>query len=374
MVFVTHSVIMAPAFKAGAMTRGFSVYCDLLRFSAAAMVFLAHLSWQRLSGGMFYWVHHYGHSAVIVFFVLSGYVIGYVAHEKERTLKQYAAARLSRLYSVVIPAILLTVAADAIGTSLDPAIYSPQDQSFPLVRMLLASAFLTQSWFGHWGLLSNGSYWSLPYEFWYYAMFGSVFYLQGRWRWIAALACALIAGPDILLYFPLWLFGLGAYLQSKTKLATPRLLFFATGAIGLAVFLRQGTLVNIHISQDYLPDGFRIEDYLLGLAVAGNLLAGSQLKLSFGRMENWIPRAAGMTFSLYLFHLPLLYLCAAILPVSWSPYLRGSIMLLAVPPVIWGLSQITEARKGTLRRAFLTLLDRAKGIQPVLDRQVPLAR
>ncbi len=356
------------------MNKGTSEYCDLLRISAAGMVFVAHLSWQRFSGGMLYWLQPYGHAAVIVFFVLSGYVIGYVAHEKERTLKDYTAAMFSRLYSVVLPAIFLTFLLDGIGMAIRPEIYPLNQENFTALRMLLASGFLSQSWFGDWALLSNGSYWSLPYEFWYYAMFGAMFYLEGRWRWIVASVCALVAGPDILLYFPLWLFGLAAYLLSKHGTAAPRSLFAVTAAVGLAVFAMQGTFVHLGVPRKYLPEGFRIEDFLLGLAVAGNLLAASQLALPFGRAGKWITLSAGMTFSLYLFHLPLLYLCAAIEPASWSPFLRGGVMLVTVPPIIWMLSQLTEARKGMLRRRIMSLLDRATAIQPILDRPVPSAR
>lgn len=352
------------------MKRGFSVYCDLLRFSAAVLVFLAHLSWRHLSGGMLYWLQPYGHSAVIVFFVLSGYVIGYVAQEKEATLKDYTAARLARLYSVVLPAIVLTFLLDRIGTSVNPAIYPLGQENLPVLRMFFAATFLSQSWFGDWALLSNGSYWSLPYEFWYYAMFGAAFYITGRWRWIIVCLCALIAGPDIVLLFPLWLAGLGAYRISKSKavVRASRLLFFATAAVGIAVFAMRGTFVHLGIRREYLPEGFRAEDFVLGLAVAGNLVAASKLDMTFGRLGSWITRAASMTFSLYLFHLPLLYLCAALEPQSWSPYLRGGIMLVVVPPIVWCLAQLTEARKNALRRRIAAFVGRFPTKQPVPGR------
>src|ERR1700679_1574732 len=45
------------------------------------------------------------HAAVIIFFVLSGYVIAHTTISKNRGAMQYAQARLTRLSSVVIPAL-----------------------------------------------------------------------------------------------------------------------------------------------------------------------------------------------------------------------------------------------------------------------------
>jgi peptidoglycan/LPS O-acetylase OafA/YrhL len=39
-----------------------------------------------------------GHKVVVVFFVLSGYVITYVACERERGLRDFVLARVARIY------------------------------------------------------------------------------------------------------------------------------------------------------------------------------------------------------------------------------------------------------------------------------------
>jgi peptidoglycan/LPS O-acetylase OafA/YrhL len=49
------------------------------------------------------------HLAVMVFFVLSGCVIAYTTFQRHPgDVQKYIIARLSRLYSVVIPALILT--------------------------------------------------------------------------------------------------------------------------------------------------------------------------------------------------------------------------------------------------------------------------
>ena len=55
---------------------------------------------------------HAGHSAVVIFFVLSGYVITYVASERETTLRDYALSRCARIYAVAVPTLLLTIVLD----------------------------------------------------------------------------------------------------------------------------------------------------------------------------------------------------------------------------------------------------------------------
>ena len=58
---------------------------------------------------------HYGREAVIVFFVLSSFVIAYTVDQENCTLFEYAIHRISRIYLVVIPALILTPMADWIG-------------------------------------------------------------------------------------------------------------------------------------------------------------------------------------------------------------------------------------------------------------------
>ena len=75
-----------------AMRRGFSCYLDLARVVACMIVFAHHLtldsgcydSTDSLCTTLAYLIpFHAGHSAVVIFFVLSGYVITYVASERE---------------------------------------------------------------------------------------------------------------------------------------------------------------------------------------------------------------------------------------------------------------------------------------------------
>src|SRR5436309_9308252 len=104
------------------MTNALSLYLDALRFGAALTVFVSHYSTGRISGGLF-WQFDRGRTAVLVFFVLSGFVIAWVTETRERTLEEYGHSRVARLYSVIIPAFVLTAALDSVGKAIDPRLY-----------------------------------------------------------------------------------------------------------------------------------------------------------------------------------------------------------------------------------------------------------
>jgi peptidoglycan/LPS O-acetylase OafA/YrhL len=135
------------------MDKGNSLYLDFLRFSAAMVVFFSHIASQDLTNGFLWQFKAYAQTAVMIFFVMSGYVIGFVTHEKEKNLTDYAIARVSRLWSIVIPALILTAICDYIGLQLNFALYTESSWSYPEGSQLLnyfLSLFLLQNF---WGLL-----------------------------------------------------------------------------------------------------------------------------------------------------------------------------------------------------------------------------
>jgi peptidoglycan/LPS O-acetylase OafA/YrhL len=92
------------------MSLGLSLYLDLLRFGLAVLVWVGHSTSHVYTGHPFplWFTYDYGRTAVMGFFVLSGFVIAHVSQGAESSPSLYAVARVSRLYSIVIPALLLT--------------------------------------------------------------------------------------------------------------------------------------------------------------------------------------------------------------------------------------------------------------------------
>ena len=75
----------------------------------------------------FYLITGLGHQAVLVFFVLSGYFVGGSVvdgfQRRRFSWTGYGIARLSRLWTVLLPALLLTLVLDTLGTQFSPTAY-----------------------------------------------------------------------------------------------------------------------------------------------------------------------------------------------------------------------------------------------------------
>lgn len=131
------------------MNRGISLYLDAVRFLAAFFVFMSHYGGARITGGAFHRMMPFGGEAVDVFFVLSGFVIGYATDVREHSARHYAINRAARIYSVALPALVLTFMLDHVGQRLDPALYqlNPHFQNGDTLWQYVSSVlFINQIW------------------------------------------------------------------------------------------------------------------------------------------------------------------------------------------------------------------------------------
>lgn len=304
-------------------SRGLSLYLDILRFGMAAVVWIGHSTYRGYTGRpfIFWFAVYYSQTAVMGFFVLSGFVIAYVADTKERKPSTYTIARLSRLYSVVIPALIITFACDTIGQSLDYHFYhlDPEEGWMDVpdnqpARYLASFFMIDYFWVFPGGLLpgSNASFWTLSNEIVYYLIFG--LFLTRNWAVIAIglpIAAAL-AGPSIILLFPLWLLGVGIYHLSKRR-SIP--ILFALPVFVLTIYLL-AKVGWVETDADY-TNAHRLQlDYAEGGLIAINILAASGLSRYFDIAMGWcawfVQWLGGLTFAIYLCHLPLLHFLSVI--------------------------------------------------------------
>jgi peptidoglycan/LPS O-acetylase OafA/YrhL len=176
--------------------QSFSLYLDLTRFLAAVMVVFAHFDYFGVIPlGAWGVLSQMGREAVIVFFVLSGYVIAFTTAQRRPSARDYALARLSRLYSVVLPVLLLALAGAFLVRALTDTI---PPNGYVLDKLYLYVPFHLLFLGEHWRLAEAPPYmlpyWSLDYEAWYYLLFGLVFYLRGRRRLVLAGLALAFAG------------------------------------------------------------------------------------------------------------------------------------------------------------------------------------
>lgn len=353
------------------MNRGISLHLDLLRFAAALAVVVTHLAYDELSGGMLHYWRLLGNDAVMVFFVLSGFVIAHVAHRKEHGLGDYAASRLARLWSVAVPALIATVLLDQWGKSLDPAAYAQwwYQGDDPLWRAFRALTFTTEVWFSGIRPFSNGPWWSLGYEAFYYAIFAALFYFSGWKRAVLAAALMLAAGPAIMLLFPIWWLGVWTWRRTQREALPVRsaaLLFFgsiATYALfrasGAPVFLRGMTAAVLG------PEGFpllRFSDeflssYVIGPLVAVHFLGAHGLSAA---LERWLSPlrkpivwCAQSTFALYLLHYPLLRFTHAAFQYDIHDPVQVGAVFVGVVGVCLAIGPLIERTKGGWKKLLL---------------------
>jgi peptidoglycan/LPS O-acetylase OafA/YrhL len=161
----------------------------------------------------------FGHQAVLLFFVVSGWLVGGSLLDKWHqpdAIANYAIDRASRLWTVLIPVFVLTVllafvqgdvSAGAVNFSRDN-----EFSAFTLLANLLGLQMIVAPTFG-----DNFALWSLANETWYYVLFPLLVIMfrtqvQG-WRTLCALLTTLLAcalPPTLLLFFAIWLLGAGA--------------------------------------------------------------------------------------------------------------------------------------------------------------------
>ncbi|WP_157359633.1 acyltransferase family protein [Caldimonas brevitalea] len=316
--------------------KGLSDFLNLARWLAALCVMVSHLR-DRLFGAYgelsdpnplwtaFYFVTGYGHEAVVVFFVISGFLVGGITWQRWSTqgpdVPRYMAARFARVYTVVVPAIALGLMLDLLGARFFNAstIYPPPEpfgvETLANVRntdwiTVLGNVFMLQE------IVvetpgTNGVLWSMSYEWWYYVLFGLLGAAAAMPRQRSALgygvlglAVAAFLPPGILMMGLLWMIGVGACQAYRAGWRVPALLALpAFGAV--LVVLRVLT-----IKHDFGLSLDLVKKLTLSLSFAALLLVN--WRPSGTRISHLHKVLADSSFSLYMTHSPMIVFLAAV--------------------------------------------------------------
>ncbi len=350
------------------MNLAISVYLDLFRLLAALVVFLSHTAGTHLTGFLVPEAGSFGGEAVAAFFVLSGFVIGYVADTRESSPRLYAISRLARVYSVALPAIAVTLAFDAVGRAFQPDIYAVTPiywQPTSWLNLLSSVLFVNELWNSNIQLGTNGAYWSLGFEIWYYVLFGLVIFSSRRWRLIAIAAWLIFVGPRVALAFPIWLTGYGAYRLCKKPRNAPiigAILFLMTILCYLPFHLTFGQHFALQFKMKLNDDMLRGYGYYyaLGILISLNfigfsLMSGMVSNLA-SRLAKPIRWLAGATFTFYLMHVPISVMLCAVSPWPANALSTRIVVLGGTIVMVLILAELGERRKTWWRRLFATLL------------------
>jgi len=337
---------------------------------------------------LFYVATSFGHDAVIVFFVLSGFFItaSVVRENTQLTFswRKYFVNRLVRLYVVLIPGLLLTLAWDNIGLAFfgSHPIYTGASQVWKNDYFPVENRLGVVTLVGNLGFLqtilvqplgSNEALWSLAYEFWYYLLF-PMFYI-GIWgKGSAATRISLVivglvtlfaVGRGIALYFPIWLLGSALCFapQMRTLHNRPLLFYLATSIAGL-IFLGGAMLGHIGAVKALFRNSVIATDYLTAIGFATFLAVVLQhtqpMKNGcYVRLSQWL---ANFSYSLYVVHLPLLVFLRAWLtdakPYTPTVYSVSLAIALVFIVIMYAnaIALMTESRTSMVRKSALTRL------------------
>ena len=349
------------------MNRGTSLYLDLVRFGAALVVFLGHLSSPAFTGGFLAPLAAWLSAAVMVFFVLSGFVIAHVTDDRAVSAGDYAVARLARIYSVALPALLATALLDAVGRAIDPVHYLLDPGYQPrnlLLQFSAAALFLNQLWYLDMPVGTMAPYWSLGYEVWYYVAFGLVFFLRGTARWVALGAVILLVGPIVASYGLFWAAGVVAYRLGKRPMHEAAGLLLCLGGaallVGATLYGVPGEARVQAAMAPVLGAAAWYHDAVVSLGFAAHLVGlcaiGHRIAPVLGAVERPLRWLAGSTFTLYLLHLPIAHVVRVLLPVPHDGPAGRIILLGGTFLLCLAAASVTERRKRPWQAFFAALL------------------
>lgn len=341
------------------MNPNFSAYLDVVRFLAAIIVFLGHAAGKNWTGGFLWQLGAYGQTAVIVFFVLSGFVIRHVVCVKEKSWQDFTTSRVARLWSVVVPALLVTFVIDTIGVKVAPELYvgKPWFAGDHLWLRYSASLLLVhQVWGADLYPGINIPFWSLSFEFFYYILFGVLLYLASYARYVAFALVALLAGPLIVAMFPIWWLGVLIY-DYKERLVVPKYLALVMSVGGLLLLAASPRLAaHPLLGITLLGRPALICDYINAFAITANLI-GIYSLCPVAAMLSHTARArvaavATMTFPLYLMHRPIMQFFSYTGPADAASWQRRVLVIFGTLLCVALLTPLTE----WLRHRIMVLL------------------
>jgi len=384
----------------------FSQWLDVMRWIAALSVVLAHSAnrflvritdvdadHRTVAFYFFSLLAGFAHEAVMIFFVLSGYLVGGGLWKEARSstsidLPKYLIKRVSRLCIVLYPTFMTILLLNLLGiyafNGLATGVYAAK-----VLHTMQPASFACNAVFMQTALCEpygdDGALWSLYNEFWYYLIWPLIvlgILAASMWRraflLIAAsfllVALTLIQSRDVSAIGPymfIWVLGVGvaAIPRPLIRSCLASVVMFLLGLSADRLLVRR-TFAELH------PVGGFFVDALISVLFA-NLLVTMRfhrsLRLPIG--TTWNTWLASFSFSLYCIHIPILNLYGAVLTFytgagwqmvpdriwKWGVVL-GALALSVVSA--YGFSRLTEAHTEKLRRCLLDALASARPADP----------
>jgi peptidoglycan/LPS O-acetylase OafA/YrhL len=357
---------------------------DFLRATAALLVLFGHsrdayflytdvLAQPGLFLKLFYFITRLHSEAVVIFFVLSGFLIGgSLADSMQRgsfDLVRYLIARFVRIYIVYLPALVITEGVFMLGSLLlsDPKagfrpLFSQQQLDFGGVSQAIChlaglQGFSCPRW------EQNPALWSLGYEWALYlfapAIIGLIVWKASRGLRLigGVLVCAIAATvgehpKEAVFWFIAWFLGAGSY-----RILRAGLVPLPAGLLGAGLIIAGMAISRI------TPDSVLETDTIIAVGTAIAIACRPIVEFPLApRLSGW---AAGFSYTLYAIHLPLVFLIVAIfqsigfprdqVPPSPASFMEFGVTIAICLLTAFLVSLVTERKTGQIRSAMMRM-------------------
>lgn len=297
-----------------------------------------------------------GREAVLVFFVLSGFLVGGQIISRLQNgsfrLADYAIDRSTRILLSLIPACLLTEASNVL-------VFHRPDRAIDL----LASMCGLNGVVGR-SLAGNGVLWTLAYEIWFYIAGGACAVLLSARNGAAAGRALIVVGICAVIFSKLearyllyWVVGALAVLCLQTRYRRGLAL---VGGVVLLSAVSQHQMAwfgQLFTPLMRVPDQASEAGIVLGLALMVPALCSEELNRRLHRVRRVAAMAAGCSYSLYLIHAPLLFLMRPLLPRATAitansieaVFIRLIVIAIGVAAFYWCFERNTDRLRRWLR-------------------------
>lgn len=291
----------------------------------------------------------FGQEAVILFFLISGFVIHWSsANKPELSFGDYLQARVLRIY----PLLLLTLGVAGVIAYL----HSSADPRFSW-GTLLGNVFMLQDW----GVIKPGVWvepyagvlvlWSLSYEWWFYLLYFPIArripaHMQSR---IIAVLCGSQAlvyfwQPNqlsrYLVYFSIWWVGveLARAFMNRTSLNL-RTLSLPFGTVTFVFIILAAAVLRRHAAGGVLHPGthpmLELRHFFAAMVIMALALLWHRWNwVGFARIAKPFTLIAPWSYALYLLHEPV-GLHSGWFDFVINPYLKAMVSLLLVCILAW---------------------------------------
>jgi peptidoglycan/LPS O-acetylase OafA/YrhL len=366
-----------------------SNWLNFLRWFSAFLVISGHLrsimftKWQNVQNKSFltevlYLLTRFGHEAVVVFFVISGWLVGSATyrHIQQGTFNfgDYFIARFFRIYMVLIPALVVGAGLDYLGfhyfnaedfyntgntysSAFNYSISERLNSKYFFANILMLQ---NHQWFSTFG--SNSPLWSLAYEWFYYLLFpiimlGMKSKVMVQKVFFAGISIGLFGfmPVDMRLYFFIWLIGVSIpFMRLPFLKNTP--LWVLVGIVCASLLISEIVIMQNHVFAT---------DWIIALFLAIFLSKIAHMDRPVSDFVQRINRhLAGFSYSVYVLHMPIIVFFTNLISVTnfkllqLQPSLKGvsfffGILILNLV-ICYIFSIFTEQKTDKVKRAVIS--------------------